>query len=308
MKPDALTTLDQLWRDTRAYRQSQAYFDTLRFVSAMREFAPYNAYLLRIQRPLIRYAATAQDWEGKFGRHVRQEDSGVHPLVVLRPFGPVEFVYDLKDTDGPDLPEGVLDPLVARGDLQADWWRRLQENLYRRGIEYREVQLGGDAYGHALRLHEPEPPRKNRLSARKFPPVQFLVEVNAAHDPKTRFFTLLHELAHITCGHLGDVPDADWPDRRGLPREVEEFEAESVAYVVGTRLGLHSPAEKYLAGYMHYEPEVPRAVSITTVLTAAWLLEEWVNGLSWPKKPQRRAAARAAADRRELAQMSAGLV
>lgn len=290
MTPDHLTTLDQLWHDTRTYRQSSAYLDTLRFVSAMREFAPYNAYLLRIQRPLIRFAATREDWEVKFERRVRTEDRSVHPLVVMHPFGPVKFVYDLADTDGPDLPREVLEPFSAEGDMDARWFHTLIENMYRRGLAYQEAGFSSGHAGHVMLLPEPVVAPPNRLDDRPFPLARYLVEVNAHHDLKVRFFTLLHELAHVVCGHLGDSPDAGWPSRMGLPTAVEEIEAESVAFVVGSRLGLHSPSEQYLSNYIHEEEEVPRQVSITTVLTASLMLEAWVKRRSWPRKPKRRAA------------------
>jgi len=298
---DQQSTLDQLWNRTSTYRQSQAYVDTLRFVAAMRAFAPFNAYLLRIQRPNLQFAATADEWAARFGRRVRSDDPLVHPLVVLRAFGPVEFVYDLSDTEGPPLPEDLFQVQRATGDMDASWWRVLTENLYRRGIEYRLVPLPDRHYGQVVRLRRPLDGRKNALSAKPFPAVEFMVELNDAHDLKTRFFTLLHELAHVACGHLGEGTQSDWSSRSALPEAVIEFEAESVAFVVGSRLGLQSPSEKYLAQFMRDVPMVPEGVSITAVLTASWLVEDWVRHLSWPKKPQRQAAAERAREQRREA-------
>lgn len=302
------TTLDQLYSRTSAYRQSQEYLDTLRFVAAMREFSPYNAFLLRLQRPRLRFAATATEWMTRFGRWPRV-DPEPNPLVVLRPFGPVEFVYDLADTDGPEFPPYVLEPFQSGGMVQREQWDHLLTNMERRGMRWRMVREEVTSAGGVRRLASPLSAPKGQKGKRALPPVRFNVDINSLHDRTTQFVTLLHELAHVTCGHLGADPDDDWSDRQHLPLDVVEFEAESVAYLVGTRLGLSTPSEVYLADYAGRHGEIPRGMSINTVFTAAWLLEEWTRELSWSKKPQRRASAeRARAERRRLAELSAGLV
>lgn len=298
------TTLDQLWNRTKAYRQSEAYLETLRFVSAMREFSPYNAYLLRLQRPRLRFAATNYDWNYKFGRRVRLDDPQVHPLVVLWPFGPVEFVYDLADTDGDDLPAHILEPFYAGGRVERQWWERLLDNMTRRGIGVAFVTEDVNSAGRVVRLSTPLPAPPNRGGTKAFPPIRFMVELNNRLDRTAQFFTLLHELAHVVCGHLGALTDDDWQDRKNEPEDVVEVEAESVAFVVGSRLGLSSPSETYLVDYTGRHGEMPKGVSITTVLTASWLLEEWTAELSWPKKPQRRAAAERARQQRRAANSS----
>jgi hypothetical protein len=43
---------------------------------------------------------------------------------------------------------------------------------------------------------------------------------------EARYSTLAYELAHLYCGHLGT------PNRRGLGKNVEEFEKQCVAHLV----------------------------------------------------------------------------
>jgi hypothetical protein len=306
MLPDAQTTLDQLWSRTSTYQQSQEYLDTLRFVAAMHEFSPYNAFLLRLQRPHLRLAATADRWKNEFGRWLRT-DKAVRPLVVLRPFGPVDFVFDLEDTEGPELPRQVLEPFYATGRVESQWWERLMENMLRRGINVGFVPGGLDSAGQVTRLDEPLPPLPNRKGQRAMPDIRFLVELNRSHGRTTQFVTLLHELAHVTCGHLGARNDDDWNDRQNKSLRVVEFEAESVAFLVCSRLGLETASETYLVDYVGQHGEIPSDMSITTVFTAAWLLEEWTRELSWPKKPKRQAAqARAHEERRRVAGLTPG--
>ena len=63
--------------------------------------------------------------------------------------------------------------------------------------------------------------------------------------------TIVHELGHIFCGHLGDCGtraegESGWPDRRFLGKHEKEVEAEAVAYLVVSRAGLSTASPLYL--------------------------------------------------------------
>jgi hypothetical protein len=60
--------LDQLVADSRLYTSGKDYKDLLDFVVRLRNFAPFNAMLLHLQKPGLTYAASARDWEERFGR------------------------------------------------------------------------------------------------------------------------------------------------------------------------------------------------------------------------------------------------
>ncbi|MDA3898711.1 MAG: hypothetical protein PF482_21430 [Desulfobacteraceae bacterium] len=64
----ARSLLDQVLTDSRLYTQSQDYKELLDFVVRLRNFAPFNAMLLQIQKPGLSYAASAYDWCERFGR------------------------------------------------------------------------------------------------------------------------------------------------------------------------------------------------------------------------------------------------
>jgi antirestriction protein ArdC len=88
-----------------------------------------------------------------------------------------------------------------------------------------------------------------------------------------RYATLVHELGHLYCGHLG-TPQPKWrPDRRGLPLEIREFEAESVCYLVCMRLGIENPSAEYLAAYVR-EYETTPPISLDAVMKSSWLIEQ----------------------------------
>ena len=100
----ARSLLDQLLEDSRLYTQSKDYQELLDFVIRLRNFAPFNAMLLQVQKPGLSYAASARDWRERFGRSPKE---GARPLLILWPFGPVALVYDVQDTEGRPLPEDV---------------------------------------------------------------------------------------------------------------------------------------------------------------------------------------------------------
>src|SRR3954449_3274791 len=101
----ARSLLDQLLADSKLYPKSADYKALLDFVVRLRNFAPFNAMLLQVQKPGLSYAASAHDWQVRFGR---QPVDGARPLLILWPFGPVALVYDVMDTEGRELPRDVL--------------------------------------------------------------------------------------------------------------------------------------------------------------------------------------------------------
>lgn len=94
---NARSLLDQLLEDSRLYHNSTDYKQLLDFVVKLRNFAPFNAMLLHIQKPGISYAASATDWRERFNRYPKRD---ARPLLILWPFAPVVLVYDLIDTEG----------------------------------------------------------------------------------------------------------------------------------------------------------------------------------------------------------------
>lgn len=89
---DSRALLDQLLNDSRLYTTSQDYKELFDFTVRLRNFAPFNAMLLQVQKPGLRYAASAYDWRLRFGRYPKKD---ARPLLILWPFAPVVLVYDV---------------------------------------------------------------------------------------------------------------------------------------------------------------------------------------------------------------------
>ena len=99
---DVESTIDDLLRRSRIYRESQAFRAMMEFMAAFRRYSPYNNMLVRLQNPSCTYFATARHWEREFGRKIEED---ARPMLILAPMHPVMTVYDLDSTTGPPLPE-----------------------------------------------------------------------------------------------------------------------------------------------------------------------------------------------------------
>lgn len=120
--------LDRMLSDSRLYRSSQEFRDLLDFTIRLRTMAPFNAMLLQIQKPDLKYAASEYDWRVKFQRRIKDKS---RPLFIMWPFGPVALVYDLLDTEGPDLPKDAL-AYFAKGRIDGARIGRFKELLTRK--------------------------------------------------------------------------------------------------------------------------------------------------------------------------------
>lgn len=228
--------LDRLLADSRLYTRSQDYQDLLNFVVRLRNFAPFNAMLLHVQKPGLSYAASARDWRERFQRTIK---AGARPLLILQPFGPVALVYDVLDTEGKALPEDVQ-AFFARGDITDQKLRGFEPLLKSQNIDWQWVDAGDQNAGaiYVLRHATQEQDAAYRL------------HINRNHEPATQFVTLVHELAHLFLGHLGRDTKLRVPQRMALSHPQQELEAESVAYIVCERNGVQSKSQTYLSHFV----------------------------------------------------------
>jgi hypothetical protein len=252
--------LNDLFRATISYRTSKAYFDLLDYIVRFRRYSPYNCLLVRLQRPTVGYVATPSDWMTEFERKVKPD---ARPLMMLRPFGPVMFVFDIEDTEGKSAPADLMRPFDAQGQISPSAWNFTVTNAGHDGISVMGREASLTRAGRAKRIGPVD----------KSAPPTFEVFYNSKLTPAESYVTLTHELAHIYCGHLGECFKWRVPDRRSVTKDAQEFEAESVAYIVCARQGIVTTAPKYLADYLGRNHEVPQ-VDIHRVLVVASRIEE----------------------------------
>lgn len=274
--------LDELFQRVGFYSASHDFRELCGFIRRFPKIGPYNALLLHIQRPGCTFVATAKEWKTDFNRTVKP---GARPLVILRPFGPVNFVFDLQDTDGPDpFPEDLLEPFKIHDRSREAECRyaldRLLNAVPAEGIAFYPSDFSTAAAGyietagigswqkfrgHQLKVHY------NLVVSRNLPPVEM-------------FASVLHELGHLYCGHLGTVDKRAWPDRKHITDAgIKEFEAECVSWIVCSRMGIDSESEKYLADYLDQNSRIPD-ISLEVILKAAGMIETRIKkGIPVPK-------------------------
>ena len=272
----ARSLLDQLLTDSRLYTKSKDYKELLDFVARMRNFAPFNAMLLQVQKPGLRFAASAHDWRERFGRRPKED---VRPLLILWPFSPVALVYDLMDTEGRELPRDVW-AFYAQGSVDPQRIGSFKEPLRKKNIEWTWVDAGDQRAGSIRVIKRPS----NETEV-----TQYRMHVNRNHQPPVQFTTVAHELAHLFLGHLGPDEKLNVLDRRSTDHGHRELEAESVAYIVCARNGVDSASETYLKDYVQANTTVDQ-IDIYQVMRAAGQVEALL-GLSARTKfdaPKRR--------------------
>lgn len=272
-----LAALDELFYQVNFYRHGKDVRELFEFINKFPQLAPFNAFLLHVQKPGSQYVATATEWRQNFNRRIRP---GARPLVILQPFGPVRFVFELGDTEGPEpFPAELLRPFRTGGVLPASVFKQLLGNLPRDGIAFHEADLGtGSAGWIEVALHH-----DSQWMGKKQVRVCYHLVVNRNHSREEQFATIAHELGHLYCGHLGTPDSSWWPDRWQTAEDVREFEAESVAWLVCKRVGIVNPSAAYLITRLRDEDEIP-PVSLEAILKAAGMVEALMFRSLRPRK------------------------
>jgi hypothetical protein len=254
----ARSLLDKLLEDSKLYKSSADYLELLNFTKRLRNFAPFNAMLLHVQKPGLRYAASAFDWKIRFGRTPKKD---VRPLLILWPFGPVALVYDVQDTEGKELPEDV-DSYFARGCITAEHILAFIRKMASCQIECAWFD-GGDAKAGSIRVTK-APTAKDAGF--------YGMQLNRNHLPPVQFVTIAHELTHLFLGHLGPDRKLNIPERPSPEHSQSELEAESVAYLVCARNGVESKSETYLANFVDKNTTI-KALDLYQVMRATGQIE-----------------------------------
>ena len=277
-KDAAKRALDDLFENAAQYKTSASYRELLQFTARFRFYSPFNAMLIHVQMRGAKFVAPAHRWAKTYRRTIRP---GARPLVILQPMGPVMFVFDVADTeprpDAPSLPREVENPFEVLSGRIGDELATTIRSAVRDGIEVEETNAGSQLAGS---IQTTPSGKQLKFQAKIKPqpeftwvPRRYYLCLNKNHSPESRYATLTHELGHLYAGHLGTPNEKWWADRRGLGKNTEEFEAESICYLVCNQLGIANPSDEYLSGYFKNSNEVPN-ISLDCVMKAAGLIEQ----------------------------------
>ena len=265
--------LDQLLEDSRLYKSSDDFTKLIEFTKRPRNFAPFNAMLLHVQKPGLTFAASAYDWKHRFERFPKEH---ARPLIILWPFGPVALVYDVNDTEGKELPQDV-ESFYARGPVTDFDIQRYVAKLSKKAITCTFFDVGDGKAGEIAIW----------AKATEKQPGAYGLLLNRNHFPATQFVTLAHELAHLFLGHLGKDRHLHIPTRRPLTKSEMEFEAESTAFLVSTRNGVDSRSHPYLSEHVTSRTTID-SIDLYHVMRAAGQIESILgltSGMRYGPRP-----------------------
>lgn len=272
------SNLDSLWRNVQAYRSSVNFMAVMKACSRFRHLAPYNAMLVEIQRPGARYVLSEKEWRKKYDRGIKPN---ARPLIVLVPFGPVDFLFEINDTyplktglfwkTDDEILEEIAAPYKTRTEVSDDILNSTIDWLPIHGIAIDTSFVAGSDYAAQIELLN-FPSHTINVHIGKDQNLKwqanYLLSVNKNAQKGECFASICHELGHLFCQHLIAPHDWEkWPVRN-ISHAAEEFEAESVSWLVCERLGIGNPSEKYLSIYLTENNEIPTEVSIERILYA----------------------------------------
>jgi hypothetical protein len=279
-----IASIDRLFQDIKQYRKCSEFKKKLDFYSAFPYIGVYNAELVAQQRPGARFVLTAKKWAEKYQRKIKPN---ARPLIILVPFYPVEFLFDISDTKPmgkyqKSQDDRVIEDIIERYKIESSrnaWYYldRIRENLTKNGIHFTGHYVVGSEKHAEIRADRSEklyvPVYKDFIvDSNNY----FTISVNAESDAEA-FAAICHELGHLFCHHLLHT----WCKERFFNNEeeekvVKEFEAEVVSYLVCSRLGIHTNSMKYLAEYLHVKDEIPE-ISVERVFHAVDVIQRMAS-------------------------------
>ena len=265
---ESRSLLTELLETSKIYHNTKDYKELLDFVNRLRNFAPFNAFLLQLQKPGLRFASSEYDWKVKFNRTVKE---CARPLIILWPFSPVALVYDIEDTEGEKLPVDVERAFHASGSIEDKNILEYIGLLAKLGIDLKLIEYGSANAGFVQKVLE-----VGRQSSDAKQQPEYRIRLNEKDNPNVQFATLIHELAHLYLGHLGADKYLKIKDRSHTVHSERELEAESVSYIVCCRNGVKSKAESYLADYVEQHTTVDN-IDLYTLLKVAGQIETLLN-------------------------------
>ncbi|GAA2529206.1 ImmA/IrrE family metallo-endopeptidase [Rarobacter incanus] len=288
----AQASIDALVSGTSTFSDPADFRDLIRFAAQFRGYSPFNRMLIQIQDRGAHFVATDAVWKRRFNRRVR---SDARAIVLLQPRGPVLIVFDVRGTEPidettPALPPEVVNPTkvtycMSEGELFERWMNTIH-NAARDGIRVTLADQATCYCGSAryigmncpevvTRQVQTQSPKLRRTERFQ---VYYEVTINKNLPLKDQYSTLVHELAHIFCGHTGTHNAKLWPDRSVMPHEVVETEAESVAHMLLFKIDSNVQMGDYLQGHLDKEGRVPPGVSLNAMMRAAGEIERMGNG------------------------------
>ncbi|GAB4218683.1 MAG: hypothetical protein Fur009_0770 [Candidatus Microgenomates bacterium] len=282
------TRINDLFRRIVETKNRESFLKFLRFIKRFNNRSPFNNALIFAQNPNCFYWATETQWK-KLGRSIKEN---ARPMVVLYPFGPVEFVYNYEDTEGKPITE----------ERFLYWWKEDEKTARKLEIELVFNKTVEFLEKHHIKVKIPE---KNNLKEYSFHDTalgvasvdkeninrkQIYLHVKYSNNQEIveAYGTLVHEIAHYFLGHLGSfiikkeikkddkiiVNEKRLCDNRSyVNKNIKELEAELTAWIVFALFNIEKNSEIYLASYLINQEDFSN-IDFSLVFKTGWTIRE----------------------------------
>lgn len=249
----------------------------------------FNSAALMVQRRGVGFAASEATWQKRFGREIKP---GANPLIVMKPFAPLELYFEACDTYSPDgekLPEWIAEdnasvPQFPHRSFELNSYS-VARMLNNHGIYYDEREMGERA-GGTMEYCE-APLWLDVYHNKKYEHIQshYAMVVNSRKSSEEKAAAIFHEIGHLLCGHLPQdeaLKKINWislsipkRDTAKLSLEQKEYEAETACMMIMNGLGYDYDRSKYLDDYLidGQEPVYDLGMSVA----AADQFLSWMN-------------------------------
>ncbi len=223
----------------------------------------FNSAVLLVQRPGLGFVANETVWNKKYGRFIKPE---ARPLLIVRPFAPLEIYYEVTDTYSlyeQKLPEWIYKENNLLPPLPCEEIETLKNNILsifsRHGIYYAEKDFGerqgGEMQYSPNALCVSYMNKKNRVVS-VF--THYSMTINNRHQPFRQLTSIFHEIGHLLCGHLqideeinkNDDLDCKIPkrDMEKLTPHQQEYEAEMTCKLIMKAFGFEHSIDESVRG------------------------------------------------------------
>ena len=235
---------EKLEEGVKAVFDSDRYKEYLQCMSKFHNYSINNCLLIAAQYPAASAVAGYRSWQKNFGRQVKKGEKGIKILAPCKYKVETEekdengdpklkeltgfrvvTVFDLAQTEGKELPSIGVDELT--GDVK-DYKKIFNALITISPVPIRFEEIEGGAKGY---YHDGE----KRIA------------IKSGMSQAQTIKTLLHEVSHATY-HTRDNADQE----HSIDRRHKETEAESIAFCVGSALGIVDSSEytfPYLASW-----------------------------------------------------------
>ena len=188
-------------------------------------------------------------------------------MVVLQPFSPIMFVYDYKDTQGKEITDEKMLYWFAENERL-----HFDRKIIDRTIKYLEEKEGI----RVIFLEKAELTARhiNLDTALGYVSSNKEIVLHPRYSEESHqielYAVLVHEMAHYYLKHLND--------RRDIPKNIKELEAELTAWIVFTLFGIEKRSEEYLASWITKKDDL-KYPDMSQILTVSWKIRNIGMGL-----------------------------